>query len=320
MDRGLPSPEFKLRPHHALFLVDLVIAVGIFYGVGKLYMDKKGTALLAEKEKTRVEAQVEGARLIAEADSVMQAGALRLEQMRADSVANLLELNRKRTVLQVEYAQRDSLAQNVFRISDVVQGLQGETQKSAAKVEEYESNVQQWSKEAEVKAAELEAKEKLLQETLARREEADQKLREAISMRTYEPASVLPERSGVVVQQEVAEGDRMTGVQFQHVVHGASTTDLGLAVGIGLGSGERASNKQVGLLLSRSLIHRRLGLDLSAGFSHMTDDAGNGDAGAYAGAALRYSPFYKERFHLSLGAEADHGEVLPFIGIGLGRR
>jgi uncharacterized protein YoxC len=320
MDRGLPNPEFKLRPRHALFLLDLVIAVGIFVGVGRYYMSHRGSVVLAEKEKTRASVELEAKRLLTEADSVMQAETVRLQEMRADSVRNVEELNRRREDLQMHVSERDQLAQNVFQISDVVQGLQVESEKSAEKAAEYQSNLEDRTKAAEAAAEQLKEREQKLQETETKHEDAQRQLREAITTRTFEPASMFPERSGVVVDQGLANGDRVTGVQLQHLVRKMSAGELGFSVGFGLGSGDGASTKQVGLLLSRSLIHRRLGLDFSAGLSHLTNDTGEGDAGAYAGAALRISPFYKERFHFSVGAEADHGDFLPFVGIGLGRR
>jgi hypothetical protein len=320
MERGLPSPEFKLRPRHALFLVDLVLAAVIFYGVGRYFMAHHGTKVIETKEKTRIETEIEGKLLLAQADSVMIAEKARLEVMRADSARSLETLNQKRQALQAAIVQHQQLTDQVFRVSDVVQGMKTSTAQSAAKAEEYEANVEERSKTAEAVSLEAQEKERAAQEAEAKRKTADQQLKQAITTRTYEPASIFPERSGVSLEQAMASGDGITGLEVQHVLRSTPSVDLGLALGIGLGSGDRASSKQVGLLLSKNLIHRRLGLDFTAGLSSLTDEVGKSNAGAFAGAALRYSPFYKERFHLSLGANADHGEILPYVGIGLGRR
>jgi hypothetical protein len=87
----------------------------------------------------------------------------------------------------------------------------------------------------------------------------------------------------------------VTGVQVQHLFRRWKPA-IWVSRWLRPRLGDRASSKQVGLLLSRTLIHRRFGLDFSAGLSHLTDDTGEGDAGAYAGAALRISPFYRSGF------------------------
>jgi hypothetical protein len=131
---------------------------------------------------------------------------------------------------------------------------------------------------------------------------------------------MFPDKSGLLVRRDVSESQDLTNVELQHNVWRPGALDVGVSLGFGLGSGDFTSSKQLGLVVTRPLLHRRLGLDFGAGYSVLTNHAGSDAGGGYASASLRLSPFYKERFHFGLGARADKENVLPFISVGVGRR
>ena len=59
MDRGLPPPQFKLRPSHALYLLDLALAVVVFIFVGRYYVERKGAVIRAKGAQEESAAQAE---------------------------------------------------------------------------------------------------------------------------------------------------------------------------------------------------------------------------------------------------------------------
>jgi hypothetical protein len=123
----------------------------------------------------------------------------------------------------------------------------------------------------------------------------------------------------MLLSHEFGEDVDRTIVELQHKLANAGKLDLGLAAGVGFAAGG-GSTKQLGVMLTRLLVHRRVSFDASAGYSVFTDDRGGDDSGAYGALGFRFSPFYREHFHLGLGARATRDEVMPYIGIGVGRR
>jgi hypothetical protein len=123
-----------------------------------------------------------------------------------------------------------------------------------------------------------------------------------------------------MLRRDVGDKIDLTNILLEHVLWNVGATDVGLSLGFGLGDAESSSNKEVALLLTRSLVHRRLGFDLAAGFAQITRSGGTDDNDAYASAGLRIAPFYRERLHLGLGARANNDEVVPFLGFSIGRR
>ncbi len=319
MDRGLPKPQFRLQKGHAFFLLDLVIAALIFVGVGHWYLNRYGTATREAKDKIRLSTEAASQRALDQADSVMTARRALLAASLADSVKKLDELQSKRQLLGDTIKDRERVGQTVIALSEEVHEMMAKSDQSVAREADYEQNVDDRTKMLAGLGDDAQRTDSLLSASRDMRVEAASKLTEAKATRTFEPAGVLPDRTGLALSQEVGTS-RLTDVELQQVLRNAPAYDLGIGLGVGLGTGDRASSKELGLLLSHTLIHRKLGLDLGAGVSYLSDEDGNGDAGPYASASVRYSPWYQERLHLNFGAQAGHGDVKPFIGLGFGRR
>jgi hypothetical protein len=320
MDRDLPGPSFRLHKGQLWYLLDLAVAAALFVFVGRLYMEKKGSAVIAAREQALAAARSEGVISVAQADSVMQVQLAALAAMKADSIQLVKEYEQKRATLEAGFQVRQTLTQNLAQVSDVIFGMRDRSVQAVSKAHEIEQDVNGRKDEETALVSKSQETGVQLKSTEDQRAEAAGKLTSAYALRTYEPVSLFPDNSGVMFRQEVSSGQEVTNVELQHMVVRDPKMDVGFALGVGLGSGDRGGSKQVGLILSRPLIHRRLGLDLSAGYSLLTSDAGKNNSTPYAMAGIRYSPFYKERFHFGLGARADKDQILPYVGITLGRR
>jgi len=320
MQRGLPSAQFRLRKGHLFYLLDLAIAAILFMITGNLYMDARGNPKIAEKQQELQQARQSFVRKIAEADSVMAYKRGELEEMRADSLNWYRDYALKIQVAQQGFAERQTIADRVVLLSGQVQNLMAQAQQAVVDADSYEGDVQDKESTIGSLASDSEEHARKLEETRQARLTAAERLRDAYAARTHEPAGYFPDKSGVAVKSEVADTDRLTMVELQRVLTSNRNLDVGVALGVGIGSGDRSSSKQLGVLLSRPLVHRRLGLDVSAGYEHLTDDAGADQGGAYAAAGLRVSPLYKERLHFGLGTRVSDGEVLPYVSVAIGRR
>jgi len=320
MDRGLPPPQFKLRPSHAFYLIDVVLAVVIFIFVGRYWVDHKGGALKARGAADQAAAQTEIQLELAQADSVMKATRDQVAAMRADSASRAEGLEHRKAILEQGFQDRQNLAQELGHLADAVLNMRNQSEEALTKVQGYQRDLT--SRRDEIGALEKRANadDSLLAQTSAQRSSAAEGLRQAYDTRTYEPVGMFPDKSSLVLRREMGNNASLTNVEFQHVLVRDPRADVGVSLGLGLGSGDHTASKSLGLLLSRPLIHRRLGLDLGAGFSVLTSQDGSDEGGPYASAGLRLSPFYAERFHLGVGARAGHGEVQPYIGVVLGRR
>lgn len=320
MQRGLPPIDLRPKWSHLLLFLDVLIVVALFRVVGKMYMENEGSVLLAQKAEERTAVEIQAKRSAAQAESLVAVTLSQLEEMRADSARAASELEARRLALQAEMKERDLLSETAFQLSDRVWEMRQQSESAVRKADEYEEVLVGREQEVAQFVAQAETSEARLAEA---KQELDQTTRELVVARertTYEPVSRLPSSAGVLFRREARDEGGLTGVELQKTFWNQGVNDLGFSAGFGLGDGEVESEKKLGLLLSRSLIHRRLGLDLSAGYSVLTNPTGGDDQGAYASAGLRYSPFYKERFHFGIGAKADPDGVQPYIGIGLGRR
>lgn len=321
MSRDLPTPEFRLRPAHLLYLVDLALAAVIFVAAGRAFMDHKGATVLAAKERERAQMEEQAQKAQVQADSALAATVQAVARMREDSVGWVATYLQKRGSLESGFAARQELTLKLQQLSDQVFGFRDRSQEAVQKSEGYQQDVAERKDEIAALATQVKTIDSTLQVTEAERTAAASKLQEAKVTRTYEPVGLFPDRSSLAVSQQIGSDREVTNFELQHVLQSNRELDLGVALGVGLGSGNSAaSTKQVGLLLSRQLVHRRLGLDVGAGYSLLSDQEGKNESGAYASAGLRYSPFYKERLHFGAGARAGHGEVMPYIGITVGRR
>ncbi len=315
--------KFEFRPQwkHLLYLVDLAVILALFFAGAWAFRTIVGEKKLAEGVRLRELAKQKGSRALVQADSVLTAENGRLQAVVADSAKTADELIRRRAVLDATVAEQQRVNQALYPLTDQVFDLQYRATSALSEVRQYKEDLR--TRRAELAGLRADAADaaRQLVEAQDRHEDALGQLAQARSMRAYEPAGVFPDKSGLVVRQDMSESQELTNVEFQQSLWApARQVDLGLSLGVGLGSGDVASSKNLGLLLTRSLIHRRLGLDFGAGYSVLTDPEGADASGVYASAGLRFSPFYKERFHLGLGARADREEVTPFVSIGLGRR
>lgn len=322
-DRDLLAEDerkFRLRPKHALILIDLAVIAAIFYAAGSMYMKMKGVEKIEKKKQERVIAQQDAARLIEQADSVVAATEVRLEEATADSVTALEDLNRMRADLEAEIQNTVTLEQGIYRLSDVVLDMRGKAEQAVREASQKDADVR--ARQAEVDSLRSMERSRFQEKTATEQahERATQNLLQAQQQIAYDPKGVLPERTGLMVRQDVSEENELTNLVLQHVLWNPGNLDVGLSLGFGLGSKEASSGKEVGLLLTRSLIHRRLGLDFGAGYSVLTQENGDDENSPYASANLRISPFYQEHLHLGLGARANREEVVPFLGVTLGRR
>jgi hypothetical protein len=301
-------------------LIDLAVLAGLFYLGGHLYMRIRGTDVIAEKRQEQALQRVTHKELRAEADSVVAATQERLAGAMADSARGIGELQALRLDLERTVGETQSLAQGIYRLSDVVLDMRQKAEDAVRQAQRDEISV----REREQEVDSLSTTENLTYTTLLDRRTEGEQVRQALlsaqDQETYDPTGRFPDKTGLMLRRDVGDAVDATNLLLQQVFWKRSRTDIGLSVGFGLGSGESTSNKEVGLLLSRNLIHRRLALDFGAGLSQLTRTEGSDDSGAYASASLRLSPFYQERMHLGLGARASHDEVIPFLGLSLGRR
>lgn len=320
MQRGLPQAEFRLQKKHLIYILDLAVAAALFVLTGNVYMSQRGSGLIAAEEEKRAAAEVENRRMIAEADSVMSFKQQQLAEMRADSVSWYQDYQRRRVGLEAGFSERQAISGKVFQLAEVVQDMKSRSQEAIVRAEGYDRDVQDQGERIGSLSDDSRQNEQKLDQSQRERREAAERLRQAYADRTYEPVGYLPDQSAVTVKSEVSANDRLTAVELQRILSRQRAFDLGLALGVGVGSGDRSSMKELGVLLSKPLVHRRLGLDLSAGFEQLSDETGRDQNGAFAAAGLRYSPLYKERLHFGLGARASDGQLLPYISIALGRR
>ena len=321
IDDGYRGKRFRLRPGHAFLLVDLAILAGLFLLGGRLYMKHRGEDVIAEKRAEQVAVQMEGIGLIAEADSVVAATETRLERTLQDSVAALDELQDLRIDLERRLQETQRLNQAIYRLSDVVLDMRDKAEAAVRQADRAGRYVGERRSEIDSLRTMEAGTQQALVQTRQEMDAAEQALLAATRQERHDPTGNFPRKTGLAVRRDVGDDLDLTNLLMEHVLWQKGPTDVGLSLGFGLGAGEHPrSNKEVGVLLSRRLIHRRLGLDLGAGFSQVTHREGTDESDAYASASLRISPFYREHLHLGLGARTSHDEVVPFFGVTVGRR
>lgn len=320
MRRGLPPLDLRPRWSWLLFLLDVGLLYAGFQAAGKYTVESKERVLMAEHQEAERKATEVIAREAAQADSVVAAQREVLLSAQRDSVRLDAELKAMRASLEQANEQYAVDSDETFRLSDTIYDLKREADTAVQDVASYDAEIR--GREEEISRASSQADDSgsKLDATRQDLNRAEGDLNDAHKEVRYEPRSILPANAGLLLKHEIRDGGDLTGVEYQHVLVNRPQLDLGLAVGLGLGSGSVESEKQLGLLFSRPLVHRRLGLDLTAGYSQLTDATGEDDNGAFGSAGLRLSPWYQERFHFGLGARADKDGVQPYIGVALGRR
>ena len=319
-DDDAPREKFRLRPKHALVLVDLAVLAIIFVITGQIYVKTQGVKAVLAKQKAQQAAQVANAGLIAQADSVLAAARVTLDETTREHDETISTVRRMSDDLKAGIVSREQLEQGIFRLSDMVLDLRERTEKAVSSVERYKEDV--GSRGTEIDSLDQKANTTLSRLTQIRQEhEATiEELARARQREAFDPRGHFPERTGVAVRQDLGTDLNLTNLELQRILWKPGAMAVGVSMGVGLGTEQSVSNKELGLLLTQNLIHRRLGLDVAGGYSILTRSQGDEEAGAYASAGLRLSPFYRQRLHLGLGARAAHGEVLPFIGVTVGRR
>jgi len=317
------SPKIPFRPSwkHLLHLIDVAIIVGLFFLGAYVFRTAVGEKKLAAGEHLRVQKREDAARAQVQADSILGAERQRLEGALNDSVGWAGELGRRRAGLEAMVAEQQRVNQGLYALTDQVFVLQYRAKTATDEVRQYREDMTARRTEIADLRAKADEAQRELSEAETRHQIAGEQLARARTVRVHEPEGVFPDQSGLVVRQDISDTRLLTNVAFQHNLWSpAGVTDIGVSLGLGLGSEDVASAKELGLLLTRNLIHRRLDLDLGAGYSVLTSPEGTDQTGAYATASLRFSPFFRERFHLGLGARAAQEEVTPFISVGLGRK
>jgi hypothetical protein len=317
----VPREPFRLRPKHALFLVDFLVMALMFVAAGRIYENSRGVKLVAHQEQLREVGRLEGARLIEQADSVAVAAKVNLEEMTKDHDATVAELKRLQGEITAGMARRQELEQAIFRLSDIVLDLRGRTETEVASVQNYKADVDSRSSEIDSLRTTATKSQEALVQTEQERQSVAQTLQNARAQESYDPTGRFPSATGVAVRRDLGTTNDLANLEVDHLFwQPKEDVDMGLSLGVGLGTDKPISNKELGVLLSRSLVHRRLGLDVGAGYSMLTESGGSVEHSPYATAGIRYSPFFKERFHLGAGARATHGELLPYLGLSIGRR
>jgi hypothetical protein len=221
--------------------------------------------------------------------------------------------------LDAQVLEQQRLAQSILPISEQVLGQRSLTASALRRVDNQADAMARRITTLEGLRTDLALAQQKLDETQEMTASTAMDLDAARKKRDWDPVGILPSRSGMLLSHEFGEDIDRTIVELQHKLANAGKLDLGLAAGVGFAAAG-GSTKQLGLMLTRLLVHRRVSLDASAGYSVLTDDRGGDDSGAYGALGFRFSPFYREHFHLGLGARAAHDGVMPYIGIGIGRR
>jgi hypothetical protein len=320
-DDDTPREKFKLRPKHAFYLVDLAVLAIIFMVAGRMYVNSHGAKLIAAKEQERLAAQAQNAALLMQADSVATAAQATLEEMKAEHAQSVDELQRLKTQLEGDIPKTRQLEQGLFRLSDMVLDLRERSVVAGKEMKSRERSVNERKTEVDSLRTKSARSSEELDQRKAEYAGTTADLGQAKQSEAHDPKGMFPASTGVAVRRDMSASQDLTNLELQHLFYNAGMTDVGVSMAFGLGANDEvASNKEVGVLLTRPLIHRRLGLDLGAGFSQLSDTGGTDDNGAYASAALRLSPFYKQRLHIGLGARAGHGDVVPFLGFTIGRK
>jgi hypothetical protein len=316
------KPKFSFRPRwrHLLYLVDLAVIIAFFFIGAWAFRSAVGEKKIAEGERLRQMAKATGERSLEQADSVVAAERARLHLALADSVSWAEDLTRRRVTLEATAAEQQRVNATLTPIIDQVLDLHYRSKNASAEVEQYEEDLAVRRATVVELHAQADEAARQLAEANQRHEDSIDRLADARSVRLREPAGVFSDNTGLLVRQDLSSTQELTNVEFQRNLWSPGVVSVGFSLGLGLGSQDVASSKQVGVVVTRPLIHRRLGLDLGAGYSVLTDPSGADDTGMYASASLRFSPFFKERFHLGLGARAVQEEVVPFVSIGVGRR
>jgi len=317
------QPKFAFHPQwkHLFHLIDLAVLVGLFFLGAYLFRtwvgEKKLAALDLERQTSR-EAAVRGQ---AQADSIKAYEQDRLKFALADSTAEAGELARRRTLLDETVAEQQRVNAGLNPLMDQLLDIQYRATKATNDVRQYREDIA--ARRTTINGLQADALRagRELDEAQARNEAVSARLAQARDLRTHEPKGVLPDQAGVVVRQDIASSNAFTNFAYQHNLWSSRVVDVGVQLGVGLSS-DVASSKEVGVFVTRPLVHRRLGLDFGAGYSMFSQSGSDDETGAYASAALRLSPFFQERFHVGLGARAVQAdeEVTPFISVGLGRR
>lgn len=321
MDVGkLPPLDLRPRPHHALILLDFMLIAAIFMFTGNTYTGTRGAAHLRSSEQLRETAQRQGNRMLEQADSVVVARRQVLQQSIADSSLMAEDLLSRRAQLEAAIVEHETLNQSLYPLSDQILDLRQRGIQAASRADGYQKDVAERRAELAAEKAKADSTLAVLEDARRQRDQAVQELAMAHRTREVEPVGLFPDRSGLTVRQEANGETDLTNLELQHNVWNEGNNDVGVSLGVGLGGGDASSSKQLGLVFTRNLIHRRLGVDLGAGYSLLTDQAGSTDGSPYASASLKLSPFYRERVHFGLGARAVSGEFLPFVAIGVGRR
>lgn len=315
------GPKFSFRPSwkHLLHLIDLAVMVGLFLLGGYVFRTIVGEKKMAEAEELRLKNREAAAVAQVQADSILAVENSRLTVALADSASQAEDFANRRASLEYVAAEQQRVNQELHPLMEEVLDAQYQSTTALNSLRQYRDDIaQRRSRIADLESQAATALREL-QEAQDRQQSAVTQLEQVRSLRAREPKGVFPDQAGVLVRQDVASEGALTSVEFQHNLWSPGILDVGLSLGLGLGSDD-ASSKEFGFVVTRPLIRRRLGLDLGAGYSVLTDPAGDDGTGAYALASLRLSPFYRERFHLGLGARAAQDEVTPFISVGLGRR
>ncbi len=316
------KPKFSFHPSwkHLLYLIDLAVMFGLFQAGSWVFRTTVGENKLADNEQRREQVKIAGAQALSQADSVVTAERSRLAKASADSVSWSEDLLRRRAYLEGIANEQQQLNQTLTPMIDEVLDLHYRSRNALAEQEQYEKDIAERRAQVAERKAQAEAAAQQLEDAKYRHEDSLERLAQARSVRSHEPVGLFPDKTGLVLRQEISETEGLTNLEFQRSLWTPGVMDVGVSLGLGLGSGDVASSKQAGLLLTRPLIHRRLGLDLGAGYSVLTSPSGTDETGAYASASLRFSPLYRERLHFGLGARADQDNVTPYLLFGLGRR
>jgi hypothetical protein len=319
MNRGLPPLSLRPRPAHLFVFVDLAVIALIFFFAGRVYTGTKGEEVLRLGENQREEAQQRGARSLAEADSVVTVARAALATAQAESLRFVDDLAQRLAALDAAVLQQQRLAETFNAMRDSILHQRAATDKAKRLLKTNQNDVRLRRTKIAVLTDNLATSERARDQARWIADSTSLALDGARRTRAHEPVGLFPARSGLLLAREVGGEEDRSLVELQQNVTRVGDFDLGLSLAAGFATGG-SSVKHAGLLVSRNLVHRRVSLDAAAGYLVLTDSGGETASGTFGSLGLRFSPIYSEHLHFGIGARATEDEVMPYIGIGVGRR
>lgn len=310
----------KLVPFLAI-LGELIIALGIGIGAAFFWLDRAGSAKIAEvsaavqqstdEEKfaldfARGKLADAGTRLVAtraekdvaleQTDSLTERGRIEREWI-ASARAREAEVTEGWLNLRFRVEEASGrLAACRFAIAETEHAIAAEGDRIAALMTSIEDRKQRLTRLDSLAGA-------------ARRE------------LEREPPGHFPEKSALASLVDVGDAGNTYVVCLSRDVTGAGPWRIGVQGELGIGDEVGSALRAGGVYANLALIPRRASLDVEGGVSNsVASEGGEEDTSPFAAAMFRLAPLRRERFFLLAGTRYSHDDVGLRFGFGLGRR